>query len=929
MTVQTIVGSGVELDATGIRIGDQPRLLLSASLFYFRLPREEWRDRLVQVRASGYTCVDVYFPWNFHETAPGEWSFAGRRDIAGFLDLAHAEGLYVIARPGPYICSEWDGGALPAWLGLDPQLRVRQHEPRFLAQVGRWFDQVLPILAERQYSAGGPVIMVQLENELDFFDCTDRAGYLTVLRDQAIERGITVPLIACAGQGDLAGATGNVTGIVPACNFYPDDDSADIEAEVRHYAHLLAARGLPLLVTETNRSHRTLRRLLASGASLLGPYLQSSGWNFGYTPSAGNWGTPGNLMSHCYDFGGYVSSTGTERPGYAEARVLARVLDTLGPRLARATPGAPGVEVTTDFPTSSAPAALELAGGGRILALPNLGTEPGTAVLSGPSVGRIPVAVAADVCPLLLLDLPLRAWGGELTLTLASADLVAAASDGGDVALAFSSDVPVTVMLDGIRITRVDGSPEAGGAAVVPVGGSSADGAAVSGDRGTVVIPAGRSPVRRVVTGTDREGTAVTVTLVVLTPADAARLAGLSADGRPEFVADGQARFATATRPAPRDHAVEIHTGWRRRGGASAQAAGAGHQQPPSLESLGVYRGRGTYAATVDLTGVDDLLLVGAADLVDLSIAGRARPCIAGFGATERIDVRDVSGLVDLHCTVEIWGHPNFDDSRLPALRLGGLRGLGTLWTVTGSRELSAHWRVVGADQWADDPPPVRSLGGWSSTRVGQPITYTRALHASPDTASALHLAGLAVPVTVAADDGEPVTVHAENPWVLLPAGSRRVSLTMPHDPSGAQVRPELLALHPVTGWSCTAQDDTTLLGYAQDGEPDSERVDLPLTLEPGGEVWLDVDLPAGAAGWLVHLDGSQVRATGWVGGECLGRVWLADPRRPRFSGGDPGILWVPASWCTAGTRLTLLLRGTVGPAEPVLAALRLVPARS
>ncbi len=132
-----------------------------------------------------------------------------------------------------------------------------------------------------------------------------------------------MPLIACAGQGDIAGATGDVPGVVPACNFYPDDDSPDIEAEVRRYAELLADRGLPLLVTETNRRHRTLRRLLASGASLIAPYLQSSGWNFGYTPSTGNWGDPGNFMSHGYDFGGYVSPTGAERPEYAEAQVLA------------------------------------------------------------------------------------------------------------------------------------------------------------------------------------------------------------------------------------------------------------------------------------------------------------------------------------------------------------------------------------------------------------------------------------------------------------------------------------------------------------------------------------------------------------------------------------------------------------------------------
>ena len=359
MSSSTIVGTGIELDAQGIRIDGRPQLLLCASLFYFRLPPEQWRARLDQVRASGYTCVDVYLPWNFHELTPGQWSFDGRRDVAAFLDLAHETGLYVIARPGPYICSEWDGGALPAWLGLDPDLRVRQNEPRYLAQVTAWFDQALPILARRQ-SPGGAVIMVQLENELDFFDCQDRAGYLAALRDQAISHGITVPLIACAGQGDIAGAGGDVAGLIAACNFYPNDDSPHIEAEVRRYAALLTGRGLPLLVTETNRRHRTLRRLLASGASLIAPYLQSSGWNFGYSPAAGNWGDPGSFMSHDYDFGGYVSPTGQERPEYAEAQVLSRVLGTLGPPLALATSTEPRVEVAADFPTSSSLSALDL-----------------------------------------------------------------------------------------------------------------------------------------------------------------------------------------------------------------------------------------------------------------------------------------------------------------------------------------------------------------------------------------------------------------------------------------------------------------------------------------------------------------------------------------------------------------------------------------
>ncbi|MGK3941981.1 beta-galactosidase [Streptomyces caeruleatus] len=873
MSHSTIAGTGVDLDARGIRIEGTERVVLCASLFYFRLPREQWRARLEQVRDSGYTCVDVYLPWNFHELAPGRWSFEGRRDVAAFLDLAQETGLYVIARPGPYICSEWDGGALPAWLGLDPDLRVRQHEPRFLAQVAAWFDQVLPLLAERQYPANGPVVMVQLENELDFFDCEDRAGYLTALRDQALRHGITVPLIACSGQGDIEGATGDVPGVIPACNFYPDDDSPDIEPEVRRYAQVLADRDLPLLITETNRRHRTLRRLLASGASLIAPYLQSSGWNFGYTPSTGNWGDPGNFMSHGYDFGGYVSSIGAERPEYAQAQLLARVIGTLGSRLALADSSVPRVPVTADFPTSSAPSARDLDGGGQLIAVPHLGpagpagpagTAPGTAVVNG-----VPVAVAADSCPLMLTDVPLRPWGHDGTLTLASADLVAAA----DGVLTFSSEVPVTVVLGGNRVE--------------------------------IPAPAVGAPERVTVDG---------LTLVALAPGDAVRLRATERDGT--------VRLADTSPLPSAAPPVEVRDVRRRGAGPREEPAGA-HELPPALEALGVYRGRGAYRTTLDLMGVDELLLVGAADIVDLSVGGRVHPTIAGFGAAQRIDVREAGGRVGVEAVVEIWGHANFDDARLPALRLGALRGLGSLWTVRDVTDVSALWTVHG--HWAGLPAPVRGLGGWSSTRVGIPVTYRRDIRSA--TASALHLCGVVEPVRVSVDDGEPRTVHREDPWVLLPAGTHRVSVTLPHHPSGGGLRAELLGLEPVTDWTCAVQNDDVLTRFAAEADPvdpaDHERCDirLPLALEPGEEAWLDVDLsqlPPSDKGFAVRPTGTQIRVTGWAEGECLGRIW-ADGR-PAFSGGDSNILWVPPGW----SGLTLLVRGAAGPGNPELRTLRL-----
>ncbi|MDX6283287.1 MAG: beta-galactosidase, partial [Kribbellaceae bacterium] len=310
----------------------------------------------------------------------------------------------------------------------------------------------------------------------------------------------------------------------------------------------------------------------------------------------------------------------------------------------------------------------------------------------------------------------------------------------------------------------------------------------------------------------------------------------------------------------------------------------------------------------------DELLLGGASDLVDLTIGGHVQPTVAGFGAARRLDVRAVRGSADIEATVEIWGHANFDDSRLPALRLGALRGLGKLWAVRGVQDLAASWRVEG--HWAGEPAPLRSLGGWSSTRVGVPITFSRRLELL--TTSALHLVGVDQPVKVTVDGREPVTVHRENPWVLLPAAFiSEVSVTLPHHPSGAGLHAELLSLYPVTDWTCTIQNDELLTDFAIHEAATTES-ELPLTLEPGQEVWLDVDVPASDEGRLLRLDGTQVRATAWAGGECLGRIWIGD--RARFSGGDPDVLWLPAGW----SGLTLLVRGLAGSGTPVLRTLRL-----
>nr|WP_255672579.1 beta-galactosidase [Glycomyces amatae] len=861
MSTAAAVKGTVKLGPTGLVIDGREEALLCASLFYFRLPREVWEARLAQVRATGYHAIDVYLPWNFHETAPGVWDFEGRRDVGAFLDLAHEAGLAVVARPGPYICSEWDGGALPAWLGLEAGTGLRQAEPRFLGHVRAWFDRAMPILAERQWGRGGSVVAVQLENELDFFDTRDRHAYMSALRDMAVGHGVEVPLIACAGQGDLVGATGGVEGVCPAFNFYPDDRSAFIEPEVRRYAGLAADRGLPLLVTETNRRHATLRRLLVSGATLLAPYLQASGFDLGYTPSVGNWGDPGGFMTHDYDFGGYLSPVGEARAETAEARVLTAFTRTLGPALARASAVEADDVAEATVPTAASTSKLVLDGGGTVTGVPNLGDEAGTAVVKGRDGLRdLRIALPPSSCLLLVRDLPLERFGLPGTLRLASADLVGA----GPAGLEFAARGPSTVALEG-----------AGGVAVAELD-----------------APEPGAPARRVV-----ESRGDRWEVVVRHPEDVHGPDGPVAPG------------AVTGEPEALTRAVRLDLETR---SGETEA----HGLPPASEAVGVLRGRTHYEASV--AGAEELLVEGAGDIVDVALDGRAAAVFARFGATVRVPV---AGAERFEAVVETWGHANFDDPRLPGLAIGSLRGLGRVWSVAGCEDVTALWTVDGGEQWAGDPAPLRTLGGWSSTRIGRPATYRRSLPVDGTGHHALHLDGLERPCEVAVD-GDVRVVGPDDPWVhLAPGEGREVAVTAPHWP-GSGGAATLLRLEAVRDWRVEPQPDTALIGLAG-RECRGEEVELPLELDAGEEVWLDVPVPPG--GRSLRFEGGRVRVSAFAHGELLGRVWLEDANRPRFTGGDPGRLWLPGAWNAGGVRL--LVRGTIGDGRPRLERVTAAPA--
>jgi beta-galactosidase len=147
----------------------KPFQVIAGEMHYARIPREYWRARLRMAKAMGLNTITTYVFWNFHEPRPGEFDFTGQHDVAEFVREAQSEGLYVNLRPGPYSCAEWDWGGFPSWLFKDPGIVVRSTDPKFMEPARRWLLRLGQELAPLQIGNGGPIIMVQVENEYGSF----------------------------------------------------------------------------------------------------------------------------------------------------------------------------------------------------------------------------------------------------------------------------------------------------------------------------------------------------------------------------------------------------------------------------------------------------------------------------------------------------------------------------------------------------------------------------------------------------------------------------------------------------------------------------------------------------------------------------------------------------------------------------------------
>jgi beta-galactosidase len=312
----------INFDGKGFLINGKRTYIVAGELQYPRTPRAMWRDRLLRIKRAGYNTIQTYAFWNYHEPREGQFDFTGEKDFDAFLKLVHSLHMYAIVRMGPYVNAEWDTGGLPVWLRFKPGLRAMSDNGPFYQAVTPYLDKLFPILAANQINHGGPILMVQLENEHVISGGPDGPGggtdlpnaYYHWYYDKARKMGLEVPLF-------FSGLNHN------------DDPAGDSPLDI-------SGRTSPWYSTEfwtgwvgrygmdadrAKKLERTTWKVIAYGGAGYTHYTMAGGTDFD------TWNNDQQASS--YDFGSPIGQVGDLRDAYYRCKRAALFATSFAPVL--------------------------------------------------------------------------------------------------------------------------------------------------------------------------------------------------------------------------------------------------------------------------------------------------------------------------------------------------------------------------------------------------------------------------------------------------------------------------------------------------------------------------------------------------------------------------------------------------------------------
>lgn len=309
-------------------LNGKPFVVKAAELHYPRIPRPYWEHRIRMCKALGMNTVCLYVFWNIHEQREGQFDFTGNNDVAEFCRIAQKNGMYVIVRPGPYVCAEWEMGGLPWWLLKKKDIRLREQDPYFMERVRLFEKEVGRQLAPLTIQNGGPIIMVQVENEYGSYG-EDKA-YVSAIRDIVKESGFDkVTLFQCDWASNFT--KNGLDDLVWTMNFGTGaniDSQFNKLGELRPNAPKMCSEFWSGWFDKWGAKHETrpakamvenIDEMLSKGISF-SLYMTHGGTSFGHWAGANSPGFAPDVTS--YDYDAPINEYGQATPKFYELRKM-------------------------------------------------------------------------------------------------------------------------------------------------------------------------------------------------------------------------------------------------------------------------------------------------------------------------------------------------------------------------------------------------------------------------------------------------------------------------------------------------------------------------------------------------------------------------------------------------------------------------------
>ena len=333
----------------------KPVRIISGEMHYPRIPHQYWRHRMQMLKAMGLNAVATYVFWNIHEPEPGKWDFTGDKNLAEYIKIAGEEGLMVILRPGPYVCAEWEFGGYPWWLQNVEGLELRRDNEQFLKYTQLYINRLYKEVGNLQITKGGPIVMVQAENEFGSYvsqrkdiPLEEHRRYNAKIVQQLKDAGFDVPSFTSDGSWLFEG--GAVPGALPTAN--GESNIENLKKAVDKYnggqGPYMVAEFYPGWLAHWLEPHpqisatsiaRQTEKYLQNNVSI-NYYMVHGGTNFGFTSGA-NYDKKHDIQPDLtsYDYDAPISEAGWVTPKYDSLRnVIKKYVNYSLPKVPAAIP---------------------------------------------------------------------------------------------------------------------------------------------------------------------------------------------------------------------------------------------------------------------------------------------------------------------------------------------------------------------------------------------------------------------------------------------------------------------------------------------------------------------------------------------------------------------------------------------------------------